>query len=57
MRIEYESKVNKANSYRTSLKVIIPQGISKFLQLEAGDTIIWDVTLEENSPKIIVKKK
>ena len=55
--IEYNSKISKANTKGSSLKVTIPQGVVKLLNLDVGDNIIWEVSLEDSSAKVCIKKK
>ena len=51
--MKYTSKVNFANSNKTSLKVVIPYEIADKLGLSANDMLKWTVK-EDNT--IIVEK-
>lgn len=55
--IKYTSKVSKANTKGSSLKVTIPQGIVKLLELEAGNNLTWEVQLEDSSAIVLISKK
>ena len=46
--IEYKTRVNKINKQNNSLKITIPQGIVKLLDLKDGDDLTWIVDIEDN---------
>ena len=46
--IEYKTRVNKINKQNNSLKITIPQGIVKLLDLKDGDDLIWIVDNGDN---------
>ena len=50
--LTYKTKVNYATSKTKSLKTGFPQEISKILEVEAGDVVLWCVNIMDN--KIIV---
>lgn len=53
--IEYKTRVNKINKQNNSLKITIPQGIVKLLDLKDGDDLTWIVDIEDNI-KICIEK-
>lgn len=53
--IEYKTRVNKINKQNNSLKITIPQGIVKLLDLKEGDDLTWIVDIEDNI-KICIEK-
>ena len=53
--IEYKTRVNKINKQNNSLKITIPQGIVKLLDLKDGDDLTWIVDIEDNT-KICIEK-
>ena len=46
--IEYKTRVNKINKQNNSLKITIPQGIVKLLDLKDGDDLTWIVDIGDN---------
>lgn len=56
MLMKVKSKVGKANTINDSLRVIIPQNVKQILQLEAGDTLEWQINSENDKIVIIVEK-
>ena len=55
--LKRKTKVNWSNSKKSSLRTGLPIDISKLLKVEAGDTIEWDVIIENNNEiKVTVKK-
>ena len=51
--MKYTSKVNYANSNKTSLKAVIPSEIAEQLNLSANDTLKWTITKDNT---VIVEK-
>jgi hypothetical protein len=51
------SKVSYSKKGFQSLKTIIPQGITQIIELEHGDTLIWDIDRKGGEKVIIVKKE
>jgi len=50
------SKVSYSKRGYKSLKTIIPKGIVQIMEIEHGDTLIWDVGEIDRDKVIIVKK-
>ena len=50
------SKVSYSKKGYKSLKTIIPSGIVQIMEIEHGDTLIWDVGEIDGDKVIIVKK-
>ena len=50
------SKVSYSKKGYKSLKTIIPKGITQIMEIEHGDTLIWDVD-KKNGEKVIVVRK
>lgn len=55
--IKYSSKISKGSSEIDSVRVVIPQGLRKILELNPGDRIDWIVNIEDNGIKVTVEKK
>lgn len=55
--LKFKSKINFANNQSKALKVGLPKKIAEILEAEAGDTMIWNVDVEDNNIKIIVTKE
>jgi len=51
------SKVSYSKKGYKSLKTIIPKGITQIMEIEHGDTLIWDVDKKDDEKIIVVKKK
>ena len=51
------SKVSYSKKGYKSLKTIVPKGITQIMEIEHGDTLIWDVDKKNGEKVIIVKKK
>jgi len=51
------SKVSYSKKGYNSLKTIIPKGIVGIIEIEHGDTLIWDVDKKNNEKVIVVKKE
>ena len=49
--MKYTSKVNYANSNKTSLKAVIPSEIAEILNISANDTLKWTIN-EDNTIKV-----
>lgn len=55
--LKFKSKINFANNQSKALKVGLPKKVAEILEAEAGDTMIWNVDIENNEIKIIVSKE
>lgn len=53
---KYKSKVGVANPKSNSLRVGLPKEIVQLLDLNAGDSIEWDVDVTDNKITIITSK-
>ena len=51
------SKVSYSKRGYKSLKTIIPKGITQIIEIEHGDTLIWDVDKKNGEKVMIVRKK
>lgn len=51
------SKVSYSKRGYNSLKTIIPKGITQIMEIEHGDTLIWDVDKKNDEKVIVVRKK
>ncbi|WP_406533409.1 hypothetical protein [Methanobrevibacter sp.] len=56
MLMKLKSKVGKANTINDSLRVIIPQNVKQILQLEAGDTLEWNINSENDKIIVTIEK-
>ena len=55
---KYNTKVNSANLNSKTLRASIPKEIVKLLELQAGDSIEWNVDIINNKEfQIIINKK
>ncbi len=54
--MKLKSKVGKANTINDSLRVIIPQNVKQILQLEAGDTLEWNINSENDKIIVTIEK-
>lgn len=54
--MKLKSKVGKANTINNSLRVIIPQNVKQILQLEAGDTLEWNINSENDKIIVTIEK-
>ena len=55
---KYNTKVNSANLNSKTLRASIPKEIVKLLELQAGDSIEWNVSKINNKEfQIIINKK
>lgn len=52
----YTSKINYANPETKSLKVGLPKEIVKILGVQPGDTMDWQVNIDEGDVVVIAKK-
>ena len=50
------SKVSYSKKGYKSLKTIIPKGITQIMEIEHGDTLIWDID-KKNGEKVITVRK
>ena len=55
--IKYSSKISKGSSEIDSVRVVIPQGLRKILELNPGDRIDWIVNIEDSGINVTVEKK
>ena len=53
---KYKSKVGIANPNSNSLRVGVPKEIVKLLEISAGDSIEWNVDVNNNEFTIITSK-
>lgn len=53
---KYKSKINIANPKSNSLRVGMPKEIVKLLEVEAGDSAVWNVDVTNDKFTIIVTK-
>ena len=53
---KYKSKVGKGSSKFDSARLIIPQQVRKFLGVNPGDSVDWEVNIDENGTKVTLKK-
>jgi len=51
------SKVSYSKKGYKSLKTIIPKGIVQIMEIEHGDTLIWDVDKRNGEKVIVVRAK
>jgi len=51
------SKISYSKTGYDSLKTIIPQGIARIMELEHGDTLIWDIDVKDGKKVIVVRKE
>jgi hypothetical protein len=54
---EFISKVTLARPNSPSLRTTIPEAISKMIELNAGDSLKWDIAIKDNKIEILVSKK
>lgn len=52
----YTSKINYANPKTNSLRVGLPKEIVKILNIEAGDTMDWQVEVNDGKVSVTAKK-
>ena len=53
---KYKSKVGKGSSEFDSARLIIPQQVRKFLGINPGDTVEWEVNIDEKGTTVTLKK-
>ncbi|MDD5984127.1 MAG: hypothetical protein ACI388_07920 [Methanobrevibacter sp.] len=53
---KYKSKVGKGSSKFDSARLIIPQQVRKFLEIDPGDTVTWEVNIDETGTTVTIKK-
>lgn len=53
---KFKSKVGKGSSKFDSARLIIPQQVRKFLEIDPGDTVEWVVSIDENGTKVTLEK-
>jgi hypothetical protein len=54
---EFISKVTYARPNSPSLRTTIPEGLVKMIELNAGDSLKWNIAIKDNNIEIIVSKK
>jgi hypothetical protein len=54
---EFITKVTTARPNSPSLRTTIPEGIAKMIELNAGDELLWKITIKTNNLEIKVSKK
>ena len=50
---KYTTKINYANSNKTTMKAVVPSDITDHLNLQHGDTIKWIITDEG---RVVIEK-
>ena len=53
---EFFTKVSLARPNSLSLRTTIPEGIAKMIELNAGDSLRWDVKIKEKNLQITLTK-
>ena len=53
---KFKSKVGKGSSKFDSARLIIPQPVRKFLEIDPGDTVEWVVSIDEHGTKVTLEK-
>lgn len=53
---KFKSKVGKGSSKFDSARLIIPQQVRKFLEVDPGDTVEWVVSIDEHGTKVTLEK-
>lgn len=53
---KFKSKVGKGSSKFDSARLIIPQQVRTFLEVNPGDTVEWIVSIDENGTQVTLKK-
>lgn len=53
---KYTSKVGKGSSKFDSARLIIPQQVRKFLEVDPGDIVNWEVNIDESGTTVTLKK-
>lgn len=53
---QFSSKVTAARPKSPSLRTTIPEAVVKFMELEAGDEILWAVNLKAKAVEVSVTK-
>ena len=53
---KYKSKVGKGSSKFDSARLIIPQQVRKFLDINPGDSVDWEVNIDETGTTVVLKK-
>ena len=54
---EFISKVTLARPNSPSLRTTIPEGLAKMIELNAGDSLKWNIVIKDNHIEIKVSKK
>jgi len=53
----YESTIGKADTKGKSSRTIIPREVIRWLNLEWGDKLLWDVDIQGEKVTVTVSKK
>lgn len=53
---KYKSKVGKGSSKFDSARLIIPQQVRSFLEVNPGDSVNWIVNINEHGTKVTIEK-
>lgn len=53
---KFKSKVGKGSSKFDSARLIIPQQVRKFMEVNPGDTVEWVVSIDEKGTKVTLEK-
>jgi hypothetical protein len=54
---EFTSKVTIARPQSPSLRTTIPEGVAKFIELKAGNELVWKVNIKSGKVEIIISKQ
>jgi len=52
--LKFKSKVGKGS--KNSKRIILPQGLTQLLDINAGDKVEWTITIENNNVDVNFKK-
>ena len=53
---EFITKVSLARPNSLSLRTTIPEGIAKMIELNAGDSLRWDIKIKDKNLQITLSK-
>ena len=53
---KYKSKVGRGSSKFDSARLIIPQQVRTFLEVNPGDSVEWIVSIDETGVKVTLEK-
>jgi hypothetical protein len=54
---EFITKITSARSNSQSLRTTIPEGIVKIMNVNAGDSLFWKISINKRKLEVIVSKK